>query len=84
MVFIGVEGASVYSERARTRRDVGRATLFGFVLVLALLLLVNFLSYGLLSQEELAALEDPSMAHVRRRPSGRGAPRSSRPGWPAP
>ena len=29
-VFIGVEGASVFSERAKSRTDVGRATILGF------------------------------------------------------
>ena len=63
-VFIGIEGASVYSQRARSRRDVGRATVLGFAGVLALLLLVNLLSYGLMAQAELAGLPDPSMAGV--------------------
>src|SRR6476659_9913706 len=40
-VFIGIEGASVYSRRAATRKNVGRATVLGFAGVLALLLLVN-------------------------------------------
>jgi arginine:ornithine antiporter / lysine permease len=61
-VFIGVEGASIYSKRARTRSDVGRATLIGFVGVLALLLAVNLLSYGLMAQAKIAGLSDPSMA----------------------
>ena len=61
-VFIGIEGASVYSKRAARREDVGRATVLGFAGVLALLLLVNFLSYGLMEQAKLAGLEDPSMA----------------------
>ena len=30
-VFIGIEGASVYSARARKREDVGRATVLGFL-----------------------------------------------------
>jgi arginine:ornithine antiporter/lysine permease len=63
-VFIGIEGASIYSQRARTRSDVGRATVVGFVGVLALLVLVNLLSYGVMAQPELAALEDPSLAGV--------------------
>lgn len=63
-VFIGVEGASVYSAYARTRADVGRATLTGFLFVLALLVAVSLLSMGVLSQPELAALKNPSMAHV--------------------
>ena len=63
-VFIGIEGASVYSRRAGRRKDVGRATVLGFAGVLALLLLVNLLSYGLMAQAELAGIPDPSMAGV--------------------
>lgn len=63
-VFIGVEGASVFSERAKSRTDVGRATILGFVSVLALLLAVNILSYGIMSRPELAGLGDPSLAGV--------------------
>ena len=61
-VFIGIEGAAVYSQRAARRKDVGRATVLGFVAVLALLLMVNLLSYGLMAQAELAGIPDPSMA----------------------
>lgn len=61
-VFIGIEGAAVYSQRARTRKDVGRATVVGFVAVLGLLLAVNLLSYGLMAQADIAGLADPSMA----------------------
>ena len=61
-VFIGIEGASVYSQRARSRRDVGRATVAGFLAVLGLLLAVNLLSYGLMAQADIAGLSDPSMA----------------------
>ena len=50
-VFIGIEGAAVYSQRAKKRKDVGRATVLGFLAVLALLLAVNFLSYGLMEQQ---------------------------------
>ncbi len=63
-VFIGIEGAAVYSQRAARRADVGRATVLGFAAVLALLLLVNVLSYGLMAQAELAGVADPSMAGV--------------------
>ncbi|OIR43606.1 basic amino acid/polyamine antiporter [Corynebacterium sp. NML130628] len=63
-VFIGVEGASVYSKQAKTRKDVGRATIIGFLSVLLLLVLVSTLSYGVLTQEELAALPENSMGAV--------------------
>lgn len=62
--FIGVEGASAYSRRAKTRRDVSLATLLGFLAVFVLLILVSFLSYGVASREELAAMGDNSMAEV--------------------
>lgn len=61
-VFIGIEGAAIYSQRATRRRDVGRATIIGFLGVLALLLAVNLLSYGLMAQARIAGLSDPSMA----------------------
>jgi len=63
-VFIGIEGASVYSKQARKRTDVGRATIIGFLSVLAMLVAVSTLSYGVLSQEELAALPENSMGAV--------------------
>lgn len=63
-VFIGIEGASVYSKQARVRSDVGKATIIGFLSVLALLVAVSTLSYGVLSQEELAALPENSMGAV--------------------
>ena len=69
-VFIGVEGASVYSAYASRRVDVGRATLTGFLFVLALLVAVSLLSMGVMAQPELAALKNPSMAYVLERAVG--------------
>jgi arginine:ornithine antiporter/lysine permease len=63
-VFIGIEGASIYSRRAARRSDVGRATIIGFLCVLALLMLVNLLSMGVLRQDALAHARNPSMAFV--------------------
>lgn len=63
-VFIGIEGASVFSARAERRRDIAIATSVGFFTCLALYALVSLLSLGILSQPELAALKNPSMAGV--------------------
>lgn len=65
-VFIGVEGANVYSGRAEKRSDVGIATIAGFLGVLLLLILVNFLSFGVMPRADLARLPNPSMAEVLR------------------
>jgi arginine:ornithine antiporter/lysine permease len=63
-VFLGIEGASIYSRYATNRKDVGLATVFGFIGVLCLLMLVTMLSYGVMPQAELGALRQPSMAGV--------------------
>lgn len=63
-VFVGIEGASVYSRYARNRNDVGIATLLGFLGVLCLMVLITTLSFGILLRPELAALRNPSMAGV--------------------
>lgn len=63
-VFIGIEGASVYSSRAANRADVGRATVIGFLGALGIYVLVSLLSTGILAQTELAGLKVPSMASV--------------------
>jgi arginine:ornithine antiporter/lysine permease len=63
-VFIGIEGASVYSSRAANRSDVGRATVIGFLGALGIYVLVSLLATGVLAQNELAGLKVPSMAGV--------------------
>ncbi|MFD2884597.1 amino acid permease [Pseudomonas lini] len=64
-VFIGIEGASIFSARAEKKRsDVGKATVIGFITVLLFLVLVNVLSLGIMTQPELAKLQNPSMAAV--------------------
>ncbi|RON06433.1 arginine-ornithine antiporter [Pseudomonas brassicacearum] len=63
-VFIGIEGASIFSARAEKRSDVGKATVIGFITVLLFLVLVNVLSLGIMTQPALAKLQNPSMAAV--------------------
>lgn len=70
-VFLGIEGASVYSRLAKKRSHIGTATVFGFIGVLCILCLVTLLSYGVLLRPELAALRQPSMAEVLKTIVGR-------------
>jgi arginine:ornithine antiporter / lysine permease len=63
-VFLGIEGASVYSRMARKREDVGRATVIGFLSVLSVFALVTLVSYGVMPQDDLAETSQPSMAAV--------------------
>jgi arginine:ornithine antiporter/lysine permease len=63
-VFIGIEGASVYSRYAREREDVGVATIGGFVAVTGLMVLVSMLPYAVLPRADIAGMRQPSMAQV--------------------
>ncbi|SKB04011.1 basic amino acid/polyamine antiporter [Aeromicrobium choanae] len=60
-VFIGIEGASVYSRYAQRREHVGQATVLGFLSVLAIFSLVTMVSYGAFGQAEIAGTRQPSM-----------------------
>ena len=63
-VFLGIEGASVYSRYAGTRSDVGAATVIGFLGVTALMVLVTLLPYAVLARVDIAQMRQPSMATV--------------------
>jgi arginine:ornithine antiporter/lysine permease len=63
-VFIGIEGASVYSRYAKERSDVGKATILGFILVTSLMVLVTMLPYAVLQRVDVAGMRQPSMAAV--------------------
>jgi len=63
-VFLGIEGASVYSRFAEKRSDVGKATILGFLGVTTLMVLVTLLPYAVLPRGEIAGMRQPSMAAV--------------------
>ncbi|MDM0075962.1 basic amino acid/polyamine antiporter [Variovorax sp. J2P1-59] len=63
-VFLGIEGASVYSRYAKKRSDVGAATITGFIVVTTLMVLVTLLPYAVLERPDVAVMRQPSMATV--------------------
>jgi arginine:ornithine antiporter/lysine permease len=63
-VFLGIEGASVYSRYAKERTDVGKATIMGFIIVTSLMVLVTMLPYAVLQRADVAGMRQPSMATV--------------------
>ena len=63
-VFLGIEGASVYSRYAKKRSDVGAATIAGFIGVTGLMVLVTMLPYAVLARLDIAGMRQPSMAAV--------------------
>lgn len=63
-VLIGVEGATIYSTRAKKQSDVGLATVIGFFITIMLLILISILSLGLLNIKDLNSLQTPSLAGI--------------------
>lgn len=71
--FFGIEGAVMMSARAKRPDDVGRATMVGFLLSLAVYMAVSLLCFGLMRSAELSGLSDPSIATVLRATCGEWA-----------
>lgn len=63
-VFVGVEGASMLSSRAKSKSDAGRATVIGIISLLVIYVLASVLPYGYLSQNELAKINQPAMLYI--------------------
>ncbi len=62
--FIGIEGAVMFTSRAKKRSHVGIATVAGVLLVLVLLMIVSIAPYGIMPYNELTNLENPAMAGI--------------------
>jgi arginine:ornithine antiporter/lysine permease len=63
-VFLGIEGASVYSRFAKTRADVGTATILGFVGVTGMMVAITLLPYAAMPRATVAGVQNPSLAGV--------------------
>ncbi|WP_086428593.1 arginine-ornithine antiporter [Staphylococcus cornubiensis] len=63
-VFTGIEGAVVFSGRAKNKKDVGSATVIGLVSVLVIYFLMTVLAQGVIQQDHISELSNPSMAAV--------------------
>ncbi|QIB67903.1 amino acid permease [Aminipila butyrica] len=62
--FIGVEGAVVLSGRAKRSSDVGKASITGFLGLLAIYVMVAVLSMGVMRPADMAQLGNPQMAGI--------------------
>ncbi|MHC5226042.1 basic amino acid/polyamine antiporter [Ignatzschineria sp. LJL83] len=62
--FIGIESAVALSGRAKSKADISKATLWGFILSLFICILISVLPFGVLSQEKLSLLPTPSTSGV--------------------
>lgn len=62
--FIGIEGAVVISNHAKNPKDVGKATVMGYLISLIAYVLISIVAYGIYHQPTLSKLTDPSTAYL--------------------
>ena len=62
--FIGIEGAVVLSNRAKSQSSVGKATILGFLGCLAIYALLSILPFGFMTRGQLSTVPNPSTAGV--------------------
>ena len=63
-VFIGIEGASVLSSRAKSQKAASQATIIGFISLVVIYVFSTILPYGVMSQHELATVSQPAMGSI--------------------
>lgn len=63
-VFIGVEGASVMSARAKRKSEVGSATIIGLFVLLVLYIGASVIPYGVMDYADLVAAPKPATITV--------------------
>ena len=63
-VFTGIEGAVVFSGRAKSKKDVGTATVIGLISVLVIYFLMTVQPKVSFSRTKFSKLANPSMAQV--------------------
>ncbi|GAY73419.1 arginine-ornithine antiporter [Lentilactobacillus kosonis] len=63
-VFVGIEGATMMSSRAKRKSDVGKATVLGLCCLLIIYILASILPYGYMSQSQLATINQPAMVYI--------------------
>lgn len=65
-VFVGIEGAAMMANRAKTKKIAGQATVLGLVGLLFVYVLASILPYGVLPKETIIAMNQPAMAYILR------------------
>ncbi|GAK30280.1 arginine/ornithine antiporter [Weissella oryzae SG25] len=69
-VFIGFEGATMLSSRARRKSDAGKATMIGLVTLIIIYIVISMLPYGYLSQAQLVKVPHPALVYLFERMVG--------------
>lgn len=63
-LFVGIEGATVLSSRAKSQKTAGKATIIGVSCLLLIYILASILPYGYFSRTQLIHAQQPVMAYL--------------------
>ncbi|MBW9212018.1 MULTISPECIES: amino acid permease [Terrabacteria group] len=63
-VYVGIEGALIYSARAKNKSEAAKALVVAYIVIAAIYLLVTVLSFGILSQKQVADLGVPVLGSI--------------------
>ncbi|PXV93660.1 arginine:ornithine antiporter (APA family) [Lachnotalea glycerini] len=63
-VFVGIEGAAMLADRAKTKAVAAKSTVIGLVLLLVVYTLTSLLPYGLMTRDEIVKLGQPSLGYI--------------------
>ncbi len=63
-VFVGIEGASIFSSKAAHKNDINKAIKISFLIMSCIFLLVSLLPFGILKRPEIANLNYPPLGHL--------------------
>lgn len=63
-VFVGVEGSLIYSARAKSKRQASQSIVISYIVIAVMYLLLILLSFGALSQQEVAEKSVPALSGI--------------------
>lgn len=63
-VFVGIEGAAMMADRAKTKSVAAKSTVLGLIGLLIIYILVSLLPYGLMDRATIVQFGQPSMAYI--------------------
>ena len=63
-VYVGIEGALIYSARAKTKSDSSKAIVISYVIIAVTYILLTFLTFGAVSQVQVAGMEVPALGGI--------------------
>ncbi|WP_018659145.1 amino acid permease [Allofustis seminis] len=63
-VYVGVEGALIYSARAKKKADAAKAIVVSYIVICVTYILITLLSFGALSQMDISGMDVPALGGI--------------------